>query len=304
MDFIRPFFEGKNRFTQTLFLLLFVVAGAIVFTALGQLIVSGIYHTTNMYEASSPSSYVRITQTFGSVGMFLIPALMFAYCQDKKWFNYNDANRKPHHLLVNATLVLSIVVLPLVAILSQWNEAIPFPEKMASWMRSMEDQSELILRLLTVDHSTQTLLLNLFALALVPAVCEEFMFQGTIQAFLTKWSAKPHLAIWVTAVVFSAIHLQFYGFIPRLLLGAYLGYLFYWSGSLWLPILAHFLHNALTVLVDYTFQGRGIDLSNMRFSDVHGAMPILIGCALVTAMSLVFMWRVQRDVKEGALKKR
>lgn len=299
MDFIRPFFEGKNRFTQILFLLLFIVAGAIVFTAMGQLIASGIYHADNMYKAESPAGFVRITQTCASIGMFLFPALLFSYCHDRKWFTYSDATRKPHHLLVNAALVLSIVMLPLVAILSQWNEAIQFPEGVARWMRQMEDQTDLVMKFLTVDRSSTTLVLNLFVLALVPAVCEEFMFQGTIQAFLTKWSAKPHLAIWITAVIFSAIHLEFYGFIPRMLLGAYLGYLFYWSGSLWLPILAHFLHNALSLIVDYTFQGRGIDLDNMRFTDIHGAVPVVIGCVLVTAMSLVFMWRVQRDMREN-----
>lgn len=304
MNFLRPFFEGRNRFTQVLFLLLFVVAGAIVFAGLGQLIAMGIYHANNMYDAASPAGFIRITQTFSSIGMFLVPALMFAYCQDRKWFSYNEADRKPHHLLVNATLILSIVLLPLIAILAQWNEAIPFPDKMATWMRAMEDQSDAILRVLTVDHTSNTLLLNLITLALVPAVCEEFMFQGTIQNFISKWSAKPHLAIWLTAVIFSAIHLEFYGFIPRLLLGAYLGYLFYWSGSLWLPILAHFLHNALSVIVDYTFMGRGIDLESMRFSDIHGITPVIVCCCLVAAMTLVFMWRVQRDIKEGNLKKK
>ena len=115
------------------------------------------------------------------------------------------------------------------------------------------------------------------------------------KAFISDKSGKPHLAIWLTAFIFSTIHFQFYGFIPRLLLGAYLGYLFYWSRSLWLPILAHFLHNALSILVEFTLAGRGILTDEMEFTQVKGSIPLLISCVVVTFISLAFMWRIQKD---------
>ena len=306
MDFINPFFEGKNRLVQILFLLLFIVVGTIVFSGLGMLIAYAIYHTNNMYEASDPAGYIRIVQLFNSVGMFLAPALMFAYAHDRKWLQYNWADHKPHYLLVNVTLLLSIVILPVVALLSQWNQAIELPQGMdglQQWMDDLDEQAEAMTNMLTSRHTYANLMLNLLVLALVPAVCEEFMFQGTVQAFLNKWTNKPHLAVWITAVIFSTIHFQFSGFIPRLLLGAYLGYLFYWSRSLWLPILAHFLHNALSLLVDFSFQGRGISLDDMKFTDIHGAIPLVISCSVVTFVSLIFMWRTQKELnqKEGRL---
>jgi len=299
MDFINPFFEGKNRLVQILFLLLFVVAGTIVFCGLGILIAYAVYHTNNMYEASDPAGFIRIVQMFNSVGMFLAPALMFAYASDRKWLHYNCADYKPHYLLVNVTLLLSIVILPLVALISQWNQAIELPEScgaLQQWMADMDAKAEELTKLLTFKHTYGTLLANIFVLALIPALAEEFMFQGTIQAFLMKWSQKPHLAIWITALIFSFIHFQFSGFIPRLLLGAYLGYLFYWSRSLWLPILAHFLHNALSLLVDFSFQGRGIIVDDVKFTDIHGAVPLAISCAVVTFVSLIFMWRTQKEL--------
>ena len=300
MDFIRPFFEGKNRALQILFLLLFIVVGTIVFSGLGSLIAYGVYHTYNMYDASDPAGFVRITQAFSSIGMFLAPALMFAYAHDRKWLRYNDGDRKPHYLLVNVTLLLSIVILPIVALLSQWNEAIKLPEgALQHWLANLDEQAETITRMLTFRHSYSNLLLNILVLALIPAIGEEFMFQGTIQAFLTKWSRKPHLAIWITALIFSTIHFQFSGFIPRLLLGAYLGYLFYWSRSLWLPVLAHFLHNALSLLVDFSFQGRGVELDEMKFTDIHGAVPLVISCSVVTFISLLFLWRTQNELNES-----
>ena len=285
-----------------MFLLLFIVAGTIVFSGLGSLIAYGVYHTYNMYEASDPAGFIRITQGFSSVGTFLAPALMFAYAHDRKLLQYNDGNRLPNYLLVNVTLVLSVVILPIVALLSQWNQAIELPAglgRLRQWMIDTDTQAEAITNMLTSKHTYATLAINILVLALLPALCEEFMFQGTIQAFLTKWWRNPHAAIWVTAVIFSAIHFQISGFIPRMLLGAYLGYLFYWSRSIWLPVLAHFLHNALALVVDFTFQGRGISLDDMKFTDIHGAIPLVISCTLVTFISLLFMWRTQKELNDS-----
>ena len=283
---------------QLVVLLLLCVAGAFVFSALGLLVSSAIFHTMDPYSASDSATYIRITQAFSTIGTFLVPALLFAYSQDGKWFHYNKADRRPYYLLVNVTLVLSIVILPIVAILNQWNQALTLPESMSGLeeaMKRLEAKSEDILQLLTFNHTYATLAANLLVLALLPAVCEEFLFQGTLQVFISDKSGKPHLAIWLTAFIFSTIHFQFYGFIPRLLLGAYLGYLFYWSRSLWLPILAHFLHNALSILVEFTLAGRGILTDEMEFTKVKGSIPLLISCAVVTFISLAFMWRIQKD---------
>lgn len=301
MDFVKPFFAGKHWAVQLVWLVLFVFLFGVVFSGLGELIAYALFHTLDMYKASSPADYIRVVQTFSSVGMFLVPALLFAYCQDKKWLNYESANRKPHYLLVNVTLLLSIVILPLVAVTEQWNQSLQLPESMANvqqWMRSMEDRAEEMMTFLTFEHSTGTLILNLLVMAALPAICEEFLFRGTIQSFLMKQTGKPHLAIWISAFVFSAIHFQFFGFVPRFLLGAYLGYLFYWSRSLWLPILAHFLHNALSLIISYSLQGRGIMADEVEFTEISGARTLAISCAVVAAMSLVFMWKTQKELNK------
>lgn len=300
MRYLRPLLEGKHILVQLLALLILIFVGMTVFSTLGQLVAYAIFHTMDMHTASNPAAYIRITQFFSSIGTFLCPALLFSYLQDGRWLNYNAANRRPHHLFVNTVLVLSIALLPLVAILEQWNEGMHLPEWMSGveqWMARMEESMSKVMELLVQDHSYATLCLNILVMALNPAICEEFLFRGTLQSLLTKQWNKPHLAIWTTAVVFSAIHLQFYGFLPRMLLGAYLGYLFYWSRSLWLPVLAHFLHNALSILVSYTFMGRGIDIDDMRFTDIHGSTTLVFSCAVVAAMGIVFMWRTQKELK-------
>lgn len=299
MKLVNPPLAGKKPVVQLVILVLLVALGLCFGSSIGTLLNSMIFHTTVVKEASNPAAFLRVSQVCVSLFTFLFPALLFAWMQDGKTLHYNDADRKPHYMLVNVALVLSIVLLPLVAVITQWNQAVHLPESMAkleSALRTMEDAAKAMTNLLTFNTSYDVLMLNLLVLALIPALCEEFLFRGTLQSFLHKWSGKPHLAIWITAVVFSAVHLQFFGFIPRLLLGAYLGYLYYWSRSIWLPVLAHFLHNALSLIVEFTFLTRGIFIEDVEITKVQGGTTMVIGCAVVAAMSLVFMWRVQKDL--------
>lgn len=277
-------------------LALFMIGGLLIFSSLGELIILLIYHTPNMLEASDPVTAIRITQMLTTIGAFLIPALLFAYCQDRMWFNYNAANRKPPYSMTNIVLILSITLLPIVGVLSAFNQNImPQEGAVAEFMRNMEEAANHILELVTRQHTTWDLIANLLIFAVLAGVCEEFFFQGALQPLMMKWTKNPHIGILITALIFSALHFQFYGFIPRFVLGVYLGYLFFWSRSLWLPILAHVLHNALSILIDYTLQGRGIDTDNLQFTDVRGSIPTAISCTLVSAMAIVYLWRTYRD---------
>ena len=292
--------QDKSLFVQLLFLIIFVFFGMVVFSVLGQGIAYLVYHTLDYNAASSPAGFLRITQAFGSVGGFLVPALLFSCSQDGKWLTFLSADKRPNYVLANTVLVMSIVILPVVALLEQWNMAIHLPNWLSGveqWMKQMEESADSISETLFGNLTYGTLCVNIIVMAALPAICEEFLFRGTLQNLLERKSGKPHLAIWITAFIFSAIHLQFYGFIPRMLLGAYLGYLLYWSRSLWLPVLAHFLHNALSILVSFTFLRRGIDLDEMKFTDIHGATTLVLSSAVVLAMGLAFMWRTQKELK-------
>ena len=286
----------KPYWIQLIVLVLFMLGGALVFSSMGTLIVMLLYHTPQMLEAADPVTAIRITQTLTTIGTFLVPALLFAYCYNRQWFDYNAANRRPKQAMVNMVLILSITLLPVVAVLASFNEYImPQEGAVAEFMRDLEEAANHILELVTTQRSSWDLIANLLVFAVLAGICEEFFFQGSLQPLLTNWTRNPHLGILLTALIFSALHFQVYGFIPRFLLGVYLGYLFYWSRSLWLPILAHVLHNALSILVDYTLQGRGIDTNSMQFTDIRGSLPMAAACALVSAMAIVYVWRIYRD---------
>ncbi len=284
------FLAQKSRIIQLLYLALFILLGIFLSSALGMLLSKLCYGSAIIPEASNPAAALRLQSALSSIGSFLVPSLLFSYCQDRRWWHYNLADRKPASYFINVTIILSIIILPIVALLAQWNESIPLPEL----LQGLENDANDILEQFLQEHTYKSLVLNIFVLGLIPAVCEEFLFQGSIQPFLTEWSKRPHLAIWITAFIFSAIHLQFAGFIPRFLLGAYLGYLLYWSKSLWLPILAHFLHNAFTIMLSFSLEGRGIDLDNIKFTQIHGAIPMLATCIVGTTIGLIFMWKTQQ----------
>ena len=141
------------------------------------------------------------------------------------------------------------------------------------------------------------LLLNIGLMALLPALSEELSFRGTLQQIISKdqsgkvQSTKVHLAIWITAFIFSAIHMQFYGFVPRMLLGAMFGYVFVWSGSLWVPITMHFVNNGLAVLV-YYLMGESENTKNI--ADTLGAGDtwyLGVFSILITSLGLLIFYR-------------
>lgn len=130
-------------------------------------------------------------------------------------------------------------------------------------------------------------------MALCPAITEEFFFRGALQRLIGKWNPNPHFVIWNAAILFSAFHLQFYGFIPRMLLGAYLGYLLLWTRSIWIPIFAHFINNATAVI--------GMSDKNLRESAlVTGEIPTdqIFQYGIAAAISLILFIFLNQYLKK------
>lgn len=292
-----PFFANKNRFLQILTLLGLILMGMIIFSILGLLVAKLCYGSMPLMDDPRLGGYYRIIQSFGSVGTFLFPALMFAFCTDRKWFNYNKMNRMPNYMMTDIVLIMSLAILPVVMSLAEWNASLHLPDSLAKldqWMQQLDEQNAQLVTLMCRDPRISVLLVNLLVMGLLPALGEELLFRGTIQTFIHKWTRSPHWAIWITAFIFSAIHFQITGFIPRMLLGAYLGYLMYWSGSLWLPIVAHFMHNSLSVTADYIFMRRGFDVEAMQLSDIHNYQYILGVAIVLTVGGICLLWKFRK----------
>ena len=188
--------------------------------------------------------------------------------------------------------LFAVAALPMISMLADWNNGIELPSFLASveeMMRQMEEQAKVLTERFLQTSSVGMMVANLFVMALLPAVCEEMMFRGWLQRVLGK-SVNYHAAIWVSAFVFSAIHFQFYGFIPRMLIGAALGYLYYYTGSLWASILAHFVNNAAAVVFAFLSYNGYI---NIDF-DLIGTGDTWYLSVASLAVCLALMFRLKR----------
>lgn len=216
------------------------------------------------------------------------------------WFTEDYVNPLRQMLLnkglsVQQSLIaflFAVAALPMISMLADWNNGIELPSFLASveeMMRQMEEQAKVLTERFLQTSSVGMMVANLFVMALLPAVCEEMMFRGWLQRVLGK-SVNYHTAIWVSAFVFSAIHFQFYGFIPRMLIGAALGYLYYYTGSLWMSIIAHFTNNAAAVVFAFlSYNG----YANIDF-DLIGTGDTWYLSVASLAVCLALMFRLKR----------
>lgn len=198
---------------------------------------------------------------------------------------------RPFEFRVIPLVLVSLIVISFLAVNSwvvQWNAGIHFPDALQSfeeWARALEDQRAELTAFMTTFSSVGELLLGLVVIAVIPAIGEELVFRGLFQNQLRQLTGNVHVAIWLAALLFSAFHLQFFGFAPRLLLGALFGYLYLWSGSLMIAIFAHFVNNAFAVLSLYFYQTGAIATSPEEPTSL--ALPVVLFAAAITALLLM-----------------
>lgn len=254
-----------------------------VFVMIATLLVTVLVTTGDMNDMSN----VKVMQLIQSFGLFVIPPFVMASLWSNNAFEFLRLKSTLRWTTVLYVVAFMLVAIPFINMLSWLNQQIILPEALSEiekMMQSSEVQiAEITEKMLNVS-TLGALLFNMFLVAVVPALGEELFFRGTIQRLLSDWKGAL-FAIWITAFVFSAIHMQFYGFLPRMLLGAFLGYLLLWSGSLWLPIIAHFVNNAVAVVFYYLkFNGvKVIDVETIGTDDtlwlgiVSGIVCVFLG---------------------------
>lgn len=243
---------------------------------------------------------LKLAQLLQSVGLFIVPPFVLAYLWSEQPLQYLHLKRTPFIEDIAFAILIMFASVPAINLLSEINHTIPFPEALSSlesYLKGLENRAEeLTMRMLKVDSVTG-LFINIGLIALIPAIGEELFFRGIIQKLLqTKFHTAT--AVWVTAIIFSAVHMQFYGFIPRVLMGALLGYLFVWTGNLWIPVIAHFVNNATAVIFHYVrgdAQTAILDLEEIGKSDTY--MIGIVSIVIVTMMLFYYVKR-KRILKE------
>ena len=193
-------------------------------------------------------------QIVNQIGLFIIPSLIFAFLVNKNILKYLKIDIKPLNFSMLAGFFMILLAMPLVSYLAEINEMLNLPESLSgleNWMRESEAKAMEFTKVFLDVSTVSGLSVNLLMIAIIPALGEEFMFRGIFLRLFKEWTKNVHLAVIISAVLFSALHMQFYGFLPRLMLGIILGYLFVWSGSIWVPVFVHFTNNAAAVIASY-----------------------------------------------------
>lgn len=231
-----------------------------------------------------------------SLATFLLPSLILQQIE-KKQFQYFPASEKNFGKFLILSFVFLLASNPAMELISKWNMNMQLPElfkETEAWMQSKEkEMAELTSRLVMVDR-IDYLVMNLLVMAVIPAIVEEFFFRGALQGIFVRLFKNIHVAIWVTAIIFSAIHVQFYGFFPRMLLGLIFGYAFIWSKNIWVPVFAHFINNASVTILAFYYAREGKTIDDMQ-NAVPYTMPVYIGSLLLSTAVALYFYKISLE---------
>lgn len=238
-------------------------------------------------KTSSPiaeKNFIRLGLSIGHSMSFIVPSLFFMWLlHQKDWQKLLQITKLP---TITNSLVAAFFILSFFPI-AQWtywlNQQIPLP----SWALKQENLiNETMISLLKIEQPYE-LLFNILVIGVLPAIGEELLFRGILQRKLATFWQQEHLAVWVSAFIFSAIHFQFQGFLPRLLLGAALGYLLVWTRNLWVPIIAHFVFNTSQVIFQYVYYNDKTEHLDLGKTDNFPIWTVLISLGFLALLRYV-----------------
>jgi len=248
------------------------------------------------YENPSYLAASKLMQVLGSIGTFIIPAFLFSYLFEGDLFSYYKF-RNPVGMTPMILVILMIVsVIPFINYTAEINMKMQIPIKaLDQALRSLESTAEEMMEAFMATRSIGGLLLNLLMIGIIAAVGEELIFRGLFQSLLADMVKNIHLAILITALFFSAFHFQFFSFLPRFMLGIILGYLMFYGKSIWYPILAHLVNNAMGVFY-YYFNSRGRTDDMLEEIGTSTLIPVaaVISLALFIVFAVLWYYQVLR----------
>ncbi|HEX9650455.1 MAG TPA: CPBP family intramembrane glutamic endopeptidase [Cyclobacteriaceae bacterium] len=236
----------------------------------------------------SKTPFLIIQGISSVVGFIVLPSIFLVGIQ-KMGFRIFFQAKTVTPVVIFVTILFIILFMVVNSVFVEWNANLKLPEFMSgfeNWARGLEDNAAVLTQFLTDFDNIGQFLIAFVVIAIIPAFGEEFVFRGLLQNYAIGFLRNPHVAIWVTAILFSGFHLQFFGFVPRAFLGVAFGYLYFWSGNLTIPIIAHFINNGFTLLMIYMYRtdAIGFDIETTESPGVLTVIPM----AFITATLLYF----------------
>jgi membrane protease YdiL (CAAX protease family) len=263
-----------------------IIVGAIISAGIW-IVMTGRPFLAMASDMMNPKYYnaIMFMQAVSTLFMFFLPVYFFAlicYRNPSKFMGFTTNFTYRQVLLVFGILILTF---PLSGALAELNKIIPIPQSLELKFKAMEAAREAQEAALININSFSKYVISLLVIAVLPAIFEEVCFRGGLQNILVRWFKNPWISILVTAIIFSAIHISYYGFLVRFGLGVVLGFIFYYSGSLWLSILFHFLYNGLQVTALYIVSMSGHKTSK----DIEESFPMWAGFLALALIIFAFI---------------
>lgn len=254
---------------QLLLLALIVILGFFVFFAIGIISSLIIFPVTIQdlmggLDLSDPDliPVLKNLQIWQSLGIFVIPSVIIAWSASENTWGFIGLSARVNTRAVIWVILMLLVAMPAINQLVIWNEGMSLPDFMSSieeWMKEREEMAAGLTNSFLLVDDARGFIVNILMIAIIPAFGEEFFFRGILQKLFGRWFKSGHLAVILASILFSALHFQFYGFIPRFILGLIFGYLYLWSGNLWYPIIAHLFNNIIPVAAYYIYGEEAIN---------------------------------------------
>ena len=297
-------FREMKPFSQLMFTLFIMVASVLAFMLIGMIIALpffGIDVMTNSVSITEGTpeniNFLKYFQVIQSIGLFVVPPFILGWLYHGNIGEYLQLNRSTCWQSYFFAALTLLLVIPFINFLGAINSQMKLPESFSGieqWMRSMEDLAQALVGEFMKVETISGLMFNLFMIAILPALGEELLFRGVIQRIFTNWTKNYHWGIWITAFLFSAMHMQFYGFLPRMALGAMFGYLLVWTGTMWVPILAHFVNNTMGVLGYYLIDKGIINKDVEDWGSGTDQFPLVIFSLAVVCFFLFLIYRSEQ----------
>jgi membrane protease YdiL (CAAX protease family) len=291
--------KTKPALNQFLIFISITLASFFIFGLLGTMILGKITGMplekmvdTSTWDYNDPKIIflLRGMQVVQFISLFVIPVFLCAWLYSTNTQYYLGLNGPHNKIYIIVGIAVMFLSIPLISFLGELNKQIPFPSGINSWMKKGEESAAKTLEGLLSRHTIKDLISNIICIAGLAAVGEELLFRGMAQRLLIKMFKSPWAGIIIAALLFSAIHMQFYGFIPRFVLGVLLGAMYWYSGSLWVAMLGHFIYDAFFVVLAYYKPEIMNDESTVKLSS------LAIGAAISAVfVVLALQWMIKRS---------
>jgi membrane protease YdiL (CAAX protease family) len=248
-------------------------------------------------EGPEEVMFLKIYQLINQLGIFFVPVLIYTFLVSPAPEKFLYLNRKPGFTNLIVLGMLVFTVLPFINYLGELNKQMDLPaalDGLESWFREKEDQAMHLTEIFLATDNIGGLMVNLFIVAVIPALGEELLFRGALIRLFKDITGNVHWAVIISSFLFAAIHFQFYGFLPRFFLGLVLGYAFVMTRNLWVPIFIHFVNNAASVIVFYLHQNGYINIPMEDFGYSPNVV-FIIGSLLISLWLMIIVYQRENN---------